>query len=206
MIQEMRVGPSCPWPKQMGDEGPVVDLYVERSIRIEPFPPFRGRKMILVDGEQWGSINMEQRGRHGVSYWFEQKSKWHHGAITDPDLPKRWQGSNRLHPTIKVDGDRIAERRRRGEAQIKPVEVRLLDKAVELVNRGLLKHPADVEREGDASRLAFRKQLAEEDAAKDAAYLAKAHDLIAEHAPGLNDRDALASAIAAELKAERGRP
>ena len=38
-----------------------------QDIRIEPWPPSRGRRRILVDGVEWGSIHMEAHGCHGPS-------------------------------------------------------------------------------------------------------------------------------------------
>jgi len=42
------------------------------AIRIEPWPPERGRKRILVNGVKWGSVHMGSRGVHGVTYHFRQ--------------------------------------------------------------------------------------------------------------------------------------
>jgi hypothetical protein len=42
------------------------------DIRIEPWPPERGRKRILVDGVKWGSVHMESHGVRGAVYHFRQ--------------------------------------------------------------------------------------------------------------------------------------
>jgi hypothetical protein len=168
-------------------------------VTIEPWPGegqwvWRGRKKILVDGEQWGTIYMEGHGCHGVGYWFEQVGV--HGRISE-------SGKQGRHSWIEVRS--IKPSRWSGEQPPAPIEQRLRDQARDLVARQMLKDPAAIERERAAAAERRRSRGEQEAKQQQAADLAAAHALIAEHAPGLNDREPLANAIAGALATARER-
>jgi hypothetical protein len=167
------------------------------EVRLEPWPgdnarwPVRGRKRILVDDVAWGAIHMEGHGVHGVSYWFEQKGI--QGAIQETK-PSSSNSAKTYATTIKVRSG--GRRARFDDEKLAPIDERLIDQVHELIKRGLLKHPDVVQQEQEAARARYQQRCAEEDAAARVGDLAKAHALIEEHAPGLNDREPLAGAIA----------
>jgi len=164
------------------------------NIRIEPFPPNRGRKAILVDGERWGNIHMEQHGCWGSSYWFQQIG--YDGAIYEE------AGKSRLRQRpIEVRSD--GKRSTLDYGPFLPMEVKLAIKARELVRRGLLRHPNVVTTEKAAAAERFRQHCADEAAKRRESDLTTAHALIEQHAPGLNDREPLANAIAEALQTAR---
>ena len=106
--------------------------------------------------------------------------------------------------TVMVQSER-GERGSRSHGPVLPVEQRLVAEARKLIAEGLLRDPTIIERERAVQAQMVEEQRARERAAIRAADLEVAHALIAEHAPGLNDRDALAAAMADQFSRERGK-
>jgi hypothetical protein len=168
------------------------------DIRIEPFPPERGRKRIIVDGVHWGTIEMSSHGRQGAKYSFRQEPFF--GAAVywpaEPTKPgQRWASKPHV---IAVWGDKVAKRDAdyAKKPPPPPLDERLLTTAREIVERKLLRHPDEIRREREARIASVRGRDEADERERNAKLLAQAHKLIAEHAPALNDRDALAAAIA----------
>lgn len=174
------------------------------DVRIEPWPgdgayPVRGRKKIMVDGVQWGTIHMESHGSGGVSYWFEQKG--YQGAIQDPAKMAKHLRNSAIE--VRVNNSRRA--RWGDDAPVMPTETRLLDQVNALIASNQLRHPEVVEREVAERKMRYQERCTAEEAEQRASDLAAAHALIEAHAPGLNDRDPLANAIADALAKTRDR-
>ncbi len=118
--------------------------------------PARGAKAIIVDGLQWGSIHRERHGARGSSYWFKQVGLV--GEIRDPQLKNR---------IIKVHNIGITA---------VPIDDRLLDKAINLIFVGLLRHPKTVEADQSARKAALQAQRAERDGKELDRFRAKARE------------------------------
>jgi hypothetical protein len=171
------------------------------DIRIEKYPPHRGRKRVMVDGVHWGTIEMSSHGTHGPCYGFRQEP-FHGAAVYWPAEPMK--PGERIRPSprpVEVWGDKTASRRATYAKQPPPapIDERLLATAREIVEAKLLRHPDEIKREREARIVRARAREEADARERQDTLLARAHKLIAEHAPGLNDRDALAAAIADAL-------
>lgn len=146
---------------------------ITHDVRVEPWPGLpgewvgRGRKTIIVDGEQWGSIHCEGHGCHGVSYWFQQSDV---GGAIQEYAGTSIKGGDRYRD-VKVWGEK-REKRDLGlyafsspedMAKLKPVADRLQAKAEWLVANGLLVSPQTI-----ASRIEKARKTIEKRAAEDA--------------------------------------
>jgi hypothetical protein len=169
---------------------------LSRSVAILPYPPQRGRKRIIVDGEPWGAIHPEFHGCNGVSYWFQQ---WNQpGAITD-------QNDKNRAVTVRAGG--------RHRRSINPADAGelLLAKAIELVERRLLKHPSTVKLEQKAAHKRLQELLAAEAREQHERNIAVARALVKEHLPESQDNCGISTlrharlveAIAAALQKAR---
>lgn len=177
------------------------------TIRIEPWPPVRGRKRIMVDGVHWGTAEMHGHGGQGISYTFEQKGEI--GTIIRPSS----RLGDRASP-IRVYSDKIAEHMRRGgEPPIKPLEERMLDAVRDMIAKGLLRHPDVVLREHNEAEARWQAKREREKAETRKRDLDTARGIIDAAAVDYDgpDRlvvivDRLAQAIADAFARERERP
>jgi hypothetical protein len=99
------------------------------DIRIEPWPPERGRKLILVDGVKWGSVHMESHGAHGVTYHFRQDpegSGYIRAKNTRFDVPH----------AVRLQSKRYRD------ADASTLEAALLQTVRELIEEGRMRDPA----------------------------------------------------------------
>src|SRR5215471_12474912 len=122
-----------------------VSRAIVQIVTIEPWPPVLGRKRIMVDRVQWGTIFMESHGLRGNHYWFSQQGQG--GAIMDPNN-KRLPGSR---PTVKVESYDLAGRPGTRERD-KELSDRLHAMAGSLIERGLLVHPDVIEGQKNKTR------------------------------------------------------
>jgi hypothetical protein len=123
------------------------------DIRIEPWPPTRGRKSILVDGAKWGSVHMETHGVHGPTYNFVQDGA--PGYIMEP-------GANGRFHVISVRATN--KRRRPGDEP--PIEQLVFNKVHQLVAEGRLRDPVAAKADTDrrlAEAEAVRQRVAEKE-------------------------------------------
>lgn len=148
----------------------------EHHIAIERWPAAkgeyapRGRKVVIVDGVQWGVAHPEGHGTHGSRYWFQQIGL--DGAIEEPH-GRKVTGKGRSDLTITYVW---SDKRHKRDINFNPwanppmivksVDERLLEAATRLVSTGRLRHPDVVQ----AERTKFLDELAaaskrEEDAA-----------------------------------------
>lgn len=191
---------------------------ITHDVRVEPWPGKpgewvgRGRKTIIVDGEQWGSIHCEGHGCHGVHYWFKQTGE--DGAIQEH------VGTVALGPSkgedryreVKVWGDK-QEARELGlhtwstdaeKAKLKPVADRLQAKAEWLVVNGLLINPCTIAARQERARKAYDKRQAEEADLETKRFESKANAairaVIGLDAISTADRDVLKAGIVEAMK------
>lgn len=145
----------------------------------EPGP--RGRRVIVVNGEPWGYINMKSHGPGGNSFWFEQRGEPGEIICEPPKTPRekfRDRGTE-----ISVPGDKIAERRRRsGEPLLKPLGDRLLDKTRDLIDRKLLRHPDAVRAQHEREQQRYREHATREQQKARERDMLRAHDVISKFA------------------------
>jgi len=132
-----------------------VSRAIVQIITIEPWPPVLGRKRIMVDRVQWGTIFMESHGPRGNHYWFSQQGTG--GAILDRDRERR-PGDRR---TVKVESYDLAGRPGTRERD-KELSDRLHAMAGSLIERGLLVHPdVIVGQKADRERALAEREAAE---------------------------------------------
>jgi hypothetical protein len=139
------------------------------DIRIEPWPGIRGRKRILVDGVEWGSIHMESHGCHGPTYHFVQMGS-NGGYLSEPSA------SGRSHHDISVQ----ATGKRRRQADEPPINQLLLYKIRELIEAGKLRDPAVVKGEQKREAEAMAARNAEIEAEERREFEARADAAITE--------------------------
>jgi hypothetical protein len=167
------------------------------AVSIVPWPPVHGRKRIMVDGVQWGTIFMESHGPRGNHYWFSQQGKG--GAILDGDSD-RSPGSRR---TVKVESFNVDGRPGTTE-RAASLHDRLLAKVRSLIERGWLVHPDVIAKQQDDAR---KRMQAREDAERTERRerdLAKLRPLIENYLTG-SKALALACAIADLIEEARSR-
>jgi hypothetical protein len=125
------------------------------QVDIIPYPPQRGRRAILVDGNRWGVITISNLGPRGASYHFYQEGNGK--AVPPPGPVERLIAS--APPQLVVHGDAIAIKSR-GKTYI-PLEERLLAAAILAVKDGRLSSP-DAVRAAAAAAEEKRRQEQEE--------------------------------------------
>jgi hypothetical protein len=137
------------------------------NITIEPYPGgyyAQGRKCIMVDGARWGVINMQRHGVHGTKYWFAQEGDGceikietarHNAHASNPTWMKPFHvwSEKRAQRLQKILGVR------EGEKEIKPLDTRLYEAAVYLIDKGLIRDPKIV-RAKEAEEKRKRDQVA----------------------------------------------
>lgn len=138
---------------------------MSRNIAIRPHPDklrHRGDKAVIVDGEQWGVVQMQRRGRNGAVYTFLHVS----GAPVF--------GEDGLYARVRSDG----YMHRCDETPTEPLPKRLLAHAVNLIETGRLKAPAILRAERD--EIVQREKIAREDreVEKRAVFQRKAEDCL----------------------------
>lgn len=112
-------------------------------------PASKGRRAIIVNGEEWGYVSQQVHGSRGASYAFFQTGGYTvrvpHGAGTH---------------TVSVPGDKLAQKHNRNAAAVAPLEDRLLAKAIELVADGHLRDPRVIwdEKQTRAREITEREQ------------------------------------------------
>jgi hypothetical protein len=149
----------------------VVTLVKSESTPNDRFD--RGERVILVDGVRWGRTIVTFHGVHGTKHCFEQQ-----GGDVLLQNPK-----DKYPREIAVRSMR--KRRRYGnDVPWRPTEEVVLEKARELVEAGRLRDPKIVAREQDEAHQHYIQRCAEADAAKRAAFIAKARDAL-----GINSND-----------------
>jgi hypothetical protein len=136
------------------------------DIRIEPWPPTRGRKSIIVDGAKWGSVHMDTHGVHGPTYSFIQDGI--PGYLQEPSASGHFS---------HVIGVRATSRKYRPKDE-PPIESLILDKVRELIAAGRLRDPAVVKAEQQTRIDADRQRAAEIAAAEQREFEAHAAEAI----------------------------
>ena len=177
-----------------------VSRAIVQIVTIEPWPPVLGRKRIMVDRVQWGTIFMESHGPRGNHYWFSQQGQG--GAIMDPNN-KRLPGSR---PTVKVESYDLAGRPGTRERD-KELSDRLHAMAGSLIERGLLVHPDVILGTKEAHRKHIQARADAERAERRERDLAKVRPLIAGTRTrlGIDEADVLANEIADLIEDARSR-
>lgn len=171
-----------------------------KDIRIEPYPPERGRKAILIDGVRWGTIRMSQHGSRGSSFWFEQEGGQQIGRL----VPSPLKGKPERFAEVRVYGDKMQSRiSRLSDPTPKPVADRLLDAVKKLIAEGLLKDPAIVKEERDVAKARFQAGRAESEAADLEERRKRAREILLIHAGAVRNNDNLIEALADEFKRQR---
>jgi hypothetical protein len=99
------------------------------DIRIEPWPPERGRKRILVNGVKWGSVQMESHGARGSTYHFRRDPE---GSGYVPAKNTRFDVPHAVRFEPKRYRDELAP----------ALEEVLLKTVRELIEEGRLRDPA----------------------------------------------------------------
>ena len=106
-----------------------------------------GERLILVNGEPWARTLISHHGVYGTRYRFKQLNG--ETVIVDPAA---------RHPReVSVSS---SGRRRNWDDDKRPTEVRILEKARELVASGKLRAPDVVKAEQDAARERYRERVA----------------------------------------------
>lgn len=137
-----------------------------RHIAIEPFKRSqydRGSKKILVDGEEWGEIEMQAHGCHGPSY--------HISDIQGPLMVPRGKGwgkrkdeltEHSFRPvsakSVRIANIGLPEDRK---TKIAPTEDQLRDHVASLIEADVLRSPAVRQREVDTEHAKYTKRRAE---------------------------------------------
>jgi hypothetical protein len=114
------------------------------DIRIEPWPPERGRKSILVNGAKWGSVHMESHGVHGATYHFRQDpegSGYVRAKNTRFDVPH----------AVRVESKRYRD------ANAPTLQQVLLETVSRLIKEGRLRDPAVLRAEQQERAAAMRE-------------------------------------------------
>lgn len=168
------------------------------SIHIVSDPARRGGKIILVNNEEWGRIEMQSKGPNGNAYHFENA----HGAtISVPFDPPSRTGLMKLFTVV---GDKLAYRQARyatkpGEPLQKPapLEERLLAAVRDLIGRKLLRSPAALAATAAAHAVRYRAECEKSDAEERAKFEAKAMEIVklVQVGPGATIRDKIVEAM-----------
>jgi hypothetical protein len=174
--QTVEIIPDKDWTFQNGDTDP-------------------GRKKIMVDGVQWGSITMERCGRNGSKYTFE--------GIRIP-FSNRRQDSDRTSPVV-IWSDKVAQRQAPTGVKVAPLDVRLWATACDLIKKKLLISPAEMEakrREENEKVITARAEIMRAERAK---FEAKAEECLEGFAidhlfKSSGDRDAIKAKIIEAMK------
>ncbi len=167
-----------------------------RLIKIEPWPGehIRGRKTIMVDGVQWGSIHMQSCGPTGVYYTFCENGT---GEITE-EVASAYPGHSPRNVVIRVWGEKQHFRNlERGEAP-KPLDLRLLDMVVVLIENGQLRHPDVVCAAKKKEVEKHRAIIAAENAKTEAAFETKARSVCDDL--GVDTSEHLVAVVVAAMK------
>jgi hypothetical protein len=152
---------------------PQIDL---AQVRIEPFPPARGRKLVLVGDVPFATIYMQGIGGSGNYFWFEQAGG--HGQI-EIDAGYTRRDGTRAKVAFKVYGNKSAERHRKlTDPPLAPIADRLLAAARELIRDGLLVSETDYKTRQATELKAWRAECATEEKKKEAALAARARRAI----------------------------
>jgi hypothetical protein len=182
----------------------------ELQIAITPDPGERGRKVIIVNGERWGTIHMQSAGANGSYWWFGQEGI--HGEIRR-EIKSALKGALLRYVPVQVWGDKVAMRQagisrhpigKAAQAAFDAspkIDDRLMTETKALIAEGLLRHPDVVKaarRESAERRVAERAEAERREADE---FEARAAEAIGQlhH----NDPDARAALIAEVIKAMR---
>lgn len=147
------------------------DIQIVRDTKV------RGRKVIMVDGEYWGNIDSQSVGPAGNYYYFQQAGS---GGSIHRAVSSGLKGRTARETQARVYGDKIAERRRRGdEPPLEPLDNRIMKEVRALIAEGLLRHPDVVKEEQakHAAEWAARQKANEEEKRK--TWEAKANEVMA---------------------------
>lgn len=143
------------------------------DIQIVQEPGERGRKAIMVAGEQWGRARMESHGPNGICYFFEDMA----GNVLGTNEKGR-RGMEQFR-AFNLVGDKIARRRTRGgEPEPAPLQQRMHAAVAEWIKLKLLRSPADVRADADRERERYQASVTAAEKAEQAELEAKAKETI----------------------------
>lgn len=166
------------------------------QITLEKYPPERGRKKIMVDGVQWGTVEMVGHGCHGPSYHFIQEGDTYWlSRITEGGYDQK----------VSVRGPRKHDlwKMETGRMPAETLEDRLLKTINELIAEGLLKHPEVYKASLAKWQAEVQERIAKADQEKRERDLQAAEDILAKIVPHLVEHVTLKEAIADAIEAGR---
>lgn len=135
----------------------------------------RGERMIFVNNIRWGRTHVQSHGVHGTSTTFEQDTDGEGCGyiIVDPAIEVK-SAYTRNEITVRSVTKRYM---RRGEVW-QPTEQLVLAKAVELVEKGLLRESATVKEELIQRAATYNKRREAAQERENAAFLSKAKEAL----------------------------
>lgn len=149
------------------------------NVAIRPRPEERGGRWVEVDERAWATIHMTQHGSGGNKFHFRQIG----GEMIM--IPLERQTVTRRFRTFEVRGDKMERRymehdRKPGQPMVvpAPVEERLLEAAKNLIAKGLIIHPDEMEKRREAARAVMRASAARGEAAKDRKFTERARKVM----------------------------
>lgn len=125
----------------------------------------RGERAIMVDGVRWGRTIMSSHGCHGTKHIFRQEAG--EVIIDKPDA--------RYPVEVAVRSER---KRYLNRETWRPTEERVLEKAIELVATGRLRHPDVVRAEQKEAAGRYRARVADRESERKSNFEARARQAL----------------------------
>lgn len=146
------------------------------NAKVEIGKAVKGRRSILINGEEWGYIWHEQHGSKGATYNFSQ-GRGNPLRIPDPEAPTDKRRTRSVF--VRSDSWELRDREyAKDTSQMPPLEERLLAKARDVYAAGYLRDPKVIDAERRAAADLHQQRIKDADAAKRGEFRAHAMEVL----------------------------